>query len=116
EKLPTLQKEWKVTFGSRFAHVSQNISRVEPQISLGSSGQDWFEIGISLNTPAGETLSAVEVQRLLRSGQNHTKLRDGSVAVFDGKMVTELQEMMTDCDPEQRQSGVYRLNRMHAGY
>ncbi len=116
ERLPILQKEWKVTFGSRFAHVSQAISRVEPEISLRGSGQDWFEVGISLNTPGGETLSASEIQRLLRSGQNHTRLRDGSVAVFDGKMVTELQEMMADCDPEQRQPGVYRLKRMHAGY
>jgi superfamily II DNA or RNA helicase len=114
--LPQLQKDWKVSIGSRFQSVTRSVERVTPNLEIIASGEDWFDFSFSLETATGERFSAAEVQRLLQMGQNFTKLRDGRVAVLDAAGLEEFQTILRDCDPTQSRPGTYRIQRNQAGY
>ncbi len=116
QEYPRLEREWSVTLGSRFAHVTEQIERVKPRLEIRSSGEDWFELTVTLAAPGGEHFSSAEIQRLLQMGQNHLRLRNSKVAVFDSALLDELQNVLVDCNPQQTQPGTYRINRMQAGY
>src|SRR5205814_864538 len=80
------------------------------------SGQDWFEVRYSLVTPGGQEFSNAEIQRLLRSGQSQTRLKNGHLAVIDTAGLEDFEQVIRDCDPAQTQPGLYRINRAHAKY
>lgn len=111
-----LQREWKVSLGSRFSNVTREIERVRPRIDVQSSGEDWFELQISLGAPGGERFSSADIQQLLQHGQSSVRLKNGRLAVFDAQLLDELNDVLRDCDPQQTQAGHYRINKAHAGY
>src|SRR5436190_10903536 len=75
-----------------------------------------FEVRYSLTTPGGEVFSNADIQRLLRSGQSQTRLKNGHLAVIDTAGLEDFGQVIRDCDPAQTQPGLYRINRAHAGY
>jgi len=95
--------------------TAQNIERVEPKFEITSSGVQWFDLGVVFSTKGGEKFSQSEIQRLVLSGQSHTRLRNGKIAVLDTGAVEELQEVLLDCSPEQHAAG-YRLKSTQAGF
>jgi superfamily II DNA or RNA helicase len=115
-ELPRLQREWTIEIGARFQHVTREIERIEPRLEIRASGENWFDLSLDLATPGGERFSAADIQRLLQSGQSATRLKNGKLAVFDPGLLDEFQKVLTDCDPQQRQPGQYRIARAHAGY
>ncbi|MBI4657546.1 MAG: SNF2 helicase associated domain-containing protein [Verrucomicrobia bacterium] len=112
---PRLQKEWQVSLEERLDRsVAQNLERIEPRFQGTSSGEQWFELNLSYGTPGGERFSASDIQRLILSGQSHTRLKNGRIAVLDTGAVEELHEVLLDCSPQQER-GVYRIeNRQRA--
>lgn len=114
--LPRLEKDWAVSIGTRFAHVTRDIERIQPRFEIRTSGENWFELKYELATPGGDRFSAAEIQRLLQSGQSATRLKNRKLAVFDPAMLNEFQEALTDCNPKQQQPGLYRIERCHAPY
>ena len=114
--LPRLEMEWEITIGSRFAHVTRDIERIRPRLEIRTSGENWFDLKYELATPGGERFSAADIQRLLQSGQNATRLKNRKIAVFDPGMLNEFQEVLNDCNPQQQQPGLYRIARCHAEY
>ena len=114
--LPRLEKEWAISIGERFAHVTRDIERIQPRLEIRTSGENWFDLQYELATPGGDRFSAAEIQRLLQSGQNSTRLKNRKLAVFDPGMLHEFQEALTDCNPDQRQPGLYRIDRRHAPF
>jgi len=114
--LPQLQKEWKVSIGSRFQNLTRSVERVTPKVQITASGEDWFDFSFSLQATSGEHFSAAEVQRLLQMGQNFTKLSDGRLAILDAAGLEEFQTILRDCDPTQSRPGTYRIQRNQAGY
>jgi len=114
--LPSLQREWRVELGERFTHVTGGIQRIEPKLEITSSGENWFELDVAMQSSAGERFSGVEIQRLIQSGRSHLKRKDGSVAVFDPVLLDEFQQVLRDCEPEQRQAGRYRIANRQAGF
>jgi hypothetical protein len=56
--LPALEREWKVELGARFTNVTESIAQVRPRVEVRGSGENWFEMTLSLATPDGETFSA----------------------------------------------------------
>jgi len=115
-ELPRLQRDWTVEIGERFGHVTRDIERITPKLDIRTSGENWFDLSLELTTPGGERFSATEIQRLLQSGQSSTRLKNRKIAVFDPHLLDEFQQALTDCNPQQRQPGQYRLDRAHAGY
>ena len=114
-EFPKLQREWKVTLEERLEHsTAQNLERIEPQFRI-ASGVQWFDLGVVFAASGGETFSAAEIQRLLLSGQSHTRLRNGKLAIIDTGAVEELQEVLRDCAPQQYEQG-YRIHSNQAGF
>src|SRR5947209_12044555 len=113
---PRLQRDWKVTLTAQVENWSGEIERVTPKLEVVSSGQDWFEMRYSLTTAGGEVFSNADIQRLLRSGQSQTRLKNGHIAVIDIAGLEDFEQVIRDCDPAQTQPGLYRINRAHAGY
>ncbi len=115
-EFPRLQREWSVTLEERLERsTAQNFERIEPQFQITSSGVQWFDLEVSFNSKGGERFSAADIQRLLLSGQSHTRLRNGKMALIDTGAVEELQEVLLDCSPEQR-AGEFRLDNAQAGF
>jgi superfamily II DNA or RNA helicase len=111
-----LQREWNVTLDEQLENRTlKNIERVEPQFQITSSGVQWFDLGVVFAASGGETFSAADIQRLILSGQNHTRLKNGKLAVIDTGAVEELQEVLLDCAPQQHANG-YRINSKQAGF
>ena len=113
---PRLQRAWKTVLAPQVERWTGEIERVTPKLEIVSSGQDWFEVRYSLTTPGGEVFSNAEIQRLLRSGQSQTRLKNGNLAVIDTAGLEDFEQVIRDCDPAQTQPGLYRINRAHAGY
>ena len=111
-----LQREWSVTLDEQLENRTlKNIERVEPQFQITSSGVQWFDLGVVFASSGGETFSAADIQRLLLSGQSHTRLKNGKMAVIDTGAVEELQEVLLDCAPQQHAQG-YRISSKQAGF
>lgn len=115
-ELPRLQQAWEVTIGERFQYVTRDVERIQPRLEIRSSGESWFDLTVELATPGGERFSAAEIQRLLQSGQSSVRLKNRKVAVFDPGLLTEFEEVLRDCDPQQKQPGSYRIDQRHAAY
>ena len=111
-----LQRDWKTTLSAQVQNWSGEIERVTPKLEIVGSGQDWFEVRYSLTTPGGEVFPNAEIQRLLRSGQSQTRLKNGHLAVIDTAGLEDFEQVIRDCDPAQTQPGLYRINRAHAAY
>jgi superfamily II DNA or RNA helicase len=115
-EFPKLQREWSVTLDEQLENRTlKNIERVEPQFQITSSGVQWFDLGVVFAAGSGEKFSAGDIQRLILSGQNHTRLKNGKMAVIDSGAVEELQEVLLDCAPQQNAAG-YRINSRQAGF
>ncbi len=113
---PRLQKEWEVTLEERLERsASQNLERVEPRFEINPSGEQWFDLDVSFTSRSGDRFSAAEIQRLVLSGQSHTRLKNGRIALIDTGAVEELQEVLLDCAPQQHEQG-YRLQNAQAGF
>ncbi len=111
-----LQREWNVTLDEQLENRTlKNIERVEPQFQITSSGVQWFDLGVVFAASGGETFSAADIQRLILSGQSHTRLKNGRIAVIDTGAVEELQEVLLDCAPQQHAQG-YRISSQQAGF
>ena len=117
---PRLQKEWEVTLEERLERsTQQNIERIEPRFQITPSGVQWFDLDVVFAARSGERFSAADIQRLILSGQSHTRLKNGQIAVIDTGAVEELQEVLLDCAPQQHagklsaQEQPGRLPRIH---
>ncbi len=115
-EFPRLKEEWEVEVSAPAARASSELQPLAPRLEVVSSGENWFELRYSLGTPEGQTFSSAELARLLRSGQNQTRLRNGRTGVFDPAAISNFDEVLRDCEPQQNQPGVYRISRAHSQY
>jgi superfamily II DNA or RNA helicase len=113
---PRLQRDWKTSLTAQVEKWTGEIERVTPKLEIVGSGQDWFEVRYSLTTPGGEVFSNADIQRLLRSGQSQTRLKNGHLAVIDTAGLEDFEQVIRDCDPAQTQPGLFRISRAHAAY
>ncbi len=115
-EFPKLQREWSVTLDEQLENRTlKNIERVEPQFEITPSGVQWFDLGVVFATSSGEKFSPADIQRLILSGQSHTRLKNGKTAVIDTGAVEELQEVLLDCAPQQNAAG-YRMSNVQSGF
>ena len=115
-ELPQLEKDWQVSVGARFAHVTRDLIRVDPKIEVRSSGQDWFEISLEFAAGGTERVAASEIRRLLSSGRRTITTANHKKAVLHEGLLSEFEEVLRDCNPDQRSPGVYRFDHRHAEY
>jgi len=115
-ELAKLQREWSVTLDEQLENRTlKNLERLEPQFQITPSGVQWFDLGVVFAASSGETFAPADIQRLLLSGQNHARLKNGRLAVIDTGAVEELQEVLLDCAPQQHSQG-YRIHNTQAAF
>ncbi|MGA3179437.1 MAG: SNF2-related protein [Verrucomicrobiota bacterium] len=114
-EFPNLQRAWTVTLEERLERsAARNMERIQPRFQI-TSGLQWFDLGVVFASDGGEIFSAADIQRLLLSGQSHTRLSNGKMAVMDTGAVEELQEVLLDCAPRQQEQG-WRISNTQAGF
>jgi superfamily II DNA or RNA helicase len=113
--LPALRREWKVVEGERFRNVTRDFVRIEPQFAIRETGDGWLDFRVHFTAGKEAVFSHSDIQRMLRSGQKHVRLKDGRIAVADGGMVEDLEEVLRDCNPRQERGG-FRISTACAGY
>ena len=112
---PKLQREWSVALEEKLERsTTEKLERIQPQFRI-SSGIQWFDLGVVFVASGGQNFSAADIQRLLLSGQSHTRLKNGKLALIDTGAVEELQEVLLDCAPQQHAEG-YRISNTQAGF
>lgn len=112
---PRMEKEWQVTLEERLQRsADKNLERIEPEIRVMPTGERWFDLEVNF---AGESerFSASDIQRLLLSGRSHTRLKNGKIALIDMGTVDELQQVLLDASPQQK-DGRYRIDNSQAGF
>ncbi|MGC1479705.1 MAG: DEAD/DEAH box helicase [Chthoniobacterales bacterium] len=114
-ELPKLKQAWLVTEGERFQNVTKDFVRIEPRFALREAGDGFLDLHVHHSAGSEAVLSHADLSRLLQSGRGHLKLKNGSVAVADGAIAADLDEMLRDCDPQQERGG-YRIPAVHRGY
>lgn len=108
-------KEWDVKLEERLEKsTKQNLEFIQPRFEITPSGEQWFDLAVTYSS-GGEKYSNADIQRLLLSGQAHTKTKSGKFALIDTGAVEELQEVLLDCAPQQNDRG-YRMSNMQAGF
>ena len=113
---PKLQREWDVTMEERLERsTAEKVERIEPRFEINPSGERWFDLDVAFASQSGEKFAATDIQRLLLSGQSHTRLRNGKFAIIDTGAVEELQEVLLDASPQQHADG-YRIDRAQAAF
>ncbi len=113
---PRMRREWEVSLEERLERSTQkNLEWVEPSFSVTAAGERWFDLAVSFEAGNGERFSAADIQRLILSGRNHRRLRNGKTALLDTGAVEELQEVLLDCSPAQN-AGRYRIDNAQAGF
>jgi hypothetical protein len=65
--LPAMQKNWEVSIGARFEHVTKDLERVQPRFEVHGSGQNWFEVSFDLAT--GQRRALVRIGRSPVAGE-----------------------------------------------
>ena len=114
-ELPRLRKEWSIREGERFQHVTKNIVRFEPHFAIRERSDGWLDFHIHFTAGKEVVLSAQDLQRLLQSGNPRLRLTGGGMAVPDGELAADLEEVLRDCDPSQER-GAYRVRNAQRGY
>jgi hypothetical protein len=115
-ELPRLEKEWQVKIGTRFAHVTRDVERIEPRLEIRSSGENWFRFAGGARAPRAASAFRTGDSALLQSGQSSVRLKNRKLAVFDPGFLDEFQQVLADCQPQQRQPGLYRMGQRDAAY
>ena len=113
---PKLRRDWQVSMEERLQNSThRNIERIEPRFEITPSGVQWFDFSVSFATESGERFAPAEIQRLILSGQNHTRSKSGKIVLFDSAAVAEFHEALQDCAPRQEQ-GRYKIGAAQAGF
>ncbi|MDE0827060.1 MAG: DEAD/DEAH box helicase [Akkermansiaceae bacterium] len=110
-----LDESWEVETDFRFEHAAKQVVAIEPEFEFRGSGEDWFEMGMGFRAGDG-AVSGEEVRRILQSGVGHQQMKGGLLGVVDEEEHDDLLEILSDCDPEQSQAGVFRMDRKQVGY
>lgn len=114
-KLPVLRRKWKVAEGGRFQNVTRDLVRIEPQFAIRDRDDGWLDFHVHYTAGAESLLSANDVHQLLQSGQSHVRLRSGKIAIANPELITDLEEVLRDCEPRQER-GAYRVREVCRGY
>ena len=115
-ELANMPNDWEVKVEPRLEKSSAEIEPVRANLEIVRSGEDWFELKYSVASAAGEGIPLAEIQRLLRSGVSHSRLTNGKTAVLDPEALDDFEQLLRDVEPRQSQPGIYRLNKIQAGY
>lgn len=95
--------------------TSNKLDRIEPSFQVSASGERWLELDVGYVTTGGDRIDPLELQRLLRSGRSHARLKNGKIGLLDTEAFEDFQEVLRDCEPQQT-GGAYRIAQQYAPF
>ncbi|HUF62428.1 MAG TPA: SNF2-related protein [Verrucomicrobiales bacterium] len=114
--LPRLKAAgWTVLTGSRFAALTRQVQVIRPVLEVRGREAGWLDVDIGYAGEDGTRLPRDEVLRLLRGGRADAGKGDRRRWVVDEEACAELEEVLRDVDPEQRE-GRFRIEAVQEGY
>ncbi|QQY09299.1 MAG: DEAD/DEAH box helicase [Candidatus Xiphinematobacter sp.] len=113
--LPRLRGKWKITEGTRWNHAAGNLMPIEPQFAICKREDGWLDFHIHYKAGTEATFSQADIQKLLLKGRSYVHLKSGSIAVANVAALTDIEEVLRDCNPIQR-GRVWHIPAMFAPY
>ena len=114
--LPVWERQWTVEYGAQFAHFLRKCDRIQPEIAITGSGENWLALDMAYKNDVGAlTLSPTDVQRMLQKGAAHQRQPDGRIALVPSEAITQFQDVIFDCQATQSQEGL-QVDRKFAPY
>ena len=113
---PLWERQWQVEYGAQFAHFLRKCDRIEPEVTITGSSENWLAVDLAYKNTAGAlTLSPAEVQRMLQKGATHHRQADGRIALVPSEAITQFQDVIFDCHATQSATGL-QVDRRFAPY
>lgn len=113
-RLPEWKKDWDVSVGERFEHVTKDFIRVRPICKVQDNGTGWLDFHVHYAAGADAIFSHSDLKQMLASG-GAIRLKSGKVALADATLAADIDEVLRDCDPRQER-GRYRVHPRQRGY
>ena len=110
-----LKKDWKVEMASRFEALQENIVRVEPDLKIEGSGQDWLAFDYSFKTDTGKQIPREIIEKMLKAGKRTGTSKNGKriiISRFDSEIMSEV---LQDVNPRQ-DGGKYYISKNQGAY
>jgi superfamily II DNA or RNA helicase len=124
-ELLKLEANYSVTYSDSWLAATKNLLRIAPTVtgdgesrhgnSTGSSGMDWLQMTFAYGASNGFQLSRSDTLRLIRSGQNTVKGKDGRQYVLDVERCEEFEEALQDVPVQMTPDGM-RISAAHQNY
>ena len=114
--LPVWERQWTVEYGAQFAHFLKKCDRIEPEVAITGSGENWLALDLAYKNDVGAlALSPADVQRMLQKGAAHQRQSNGRIALVPSEAITQFQDVIFDCQATQSQEGL-QVDRKFAPY
>ena len=114
--LPVWDRQWKVEYGAQFAHFLRKCDRIQPEVAITGSGENWLALDLAYKNDAGAlTLSPTDVQRMLQKGAAHQRQPNGRIALVPSTAIEQFQGVIYDCHATQSEAGL-QIDRKFAPY
>ncbi|ALJ56796.1 RNA polymerase-associated protein RapA [Candidatus Xiphinematobacter sp. Idaho Grape] len=113
--LPKLRSKWKIIEGTRWSRIAANLVSIEPHFAICKHASGWLDFHIHYTAGTEAIFSQADMQKLLVRGRSYIHLKSGSIATLNVPELTDIEEVLRDCNPVQR-GGVWHIPAMFAPY
>lgn len=121
--LPRLAADFTIKESESWQRATRGLVRIAPEVQMvggadavsTGGGNDWLTMEFAYRAPDGFRLSRADALRLVRSGQNGVKGKDGRQYVLDMDRCEEFEEALSDVPLQLTVEGG-RLSSAHAAY
>jgi len=98
-----MSEEWVITMMGSFRALVYNtiLLSLHLQIDPYSNKDEFASVQYSFETPEGKGMKSTDAQRLMQSGQQSFKLKEGRVALLSRKEFELISEAIRDCEANQ---------------
>src|SRR5690606_22055329 len=97
----------------RLRSALRQVVRLTPSFQHVAHGEGWLSFGLALEGEAKGSAPWQEARRWLATGRHQRRLPDGRVVVLAKEQFEDLEEVLRDIQPEQR-DGVFRIKASQA--
>ena len=102
--LPQIRKQgWEVLMLGSIKALSNNVVSLELRLEIDPvrDGDEFLSFQYTFQTDAGKGMKAAEVQRLMQTGKQSFKLKNGKIALLSKKQYQLISETIMDCAARQ---------------
>jgi len=105
-----VEREWEVRVMGSFRALAHNVVTLSPRLQIDpfDSNDDFASLQYSFESPEGQGMKSADATRLVQSGKQSFKLKNGKVALLSTREFALISEALKDCESRQS-SGKYLI-------